>query len=158
MILVNHGSNPWPLFTCHCRLMVRTKAFQAFNRGSTPRSGTLTANDPDYQRKYHKKHYTKNKQKYLDNASKRRKVLRLEVQKIKDVPCLDCGVKYPYWVMHFDHRNNDRNGNACVSRLISSTQRTKLYEEIDKCDIVCANCHADRTYKRMQATVIQGLE
>ena len=58
--------------------------------------------------------------------------------------CKDCGKNYPYYVMHFDHLQ-DKKFNI-GSR--TSMNIDKLILEINKCEIVCANCHAERTYKR----------
>lgn len=65
------------------------------------------------------------------------------MQKAKNVPCADCGKSYPYYVMDFDHVRGTK-----VLR-ISAMQDRKLEvleEEIAKCDVVCANCHRERTY------------
>lgn len=55
--------------------------------------------------------------------------------------------KHPVWRMQFDHRNGDEKV-ACVSELISMGTLNKLLAEIAKCDVVCANCHCDRTHRR----------
>ncbi len=34
-----------------------------------------------------------------------REETRVIVREAKSVPCADCGVKYPYYVMDFDHRD-----------------------------------------------------
>jgi len=71
------------------------------------------------------------------------------VAKLKaDTPCKDCGRQLPSWVMHFDHRPGEEK--VCeVSRLAKSNISTKqLLDEIAKCDVVCANCHADRTFQQ----------
>ena len=62
----------------------------------------------------------------------------------KDVPCADCGIKYPYYVMQFDHVRgvklfNLGNTNSGIKKVI---------EEIAKCEVVCANCHMERTHVR----------
>jgi len=65
---------------------------------------------------------------------------------VKDVPCMDCGNKYPPCVMDFDHRNpKEKKFN-----IATGTHRSLrlVQEEIDKCDVVCANCHRIRTYGR----------
>jgi hypothetical protein len=59
-------------------------------------------------------------------------------------PCKDCGETYPYYVMHFDHLQ-DKKFNIGSSTNLS---RASLLIEISKCEIVCANCHAERTHKR----------
>ena len=58
-------------------------------------------------------------------------------------PCRDCKKNYPYYVMQFDHLKDKKfhiGGSSKSMKL--------LLEEINKCDIVCANCHAERTYSR----------
>ncbi len=66
------------------------------------------------------------------------------IMDIKDVPCMDCGEKYPSYVMDFDHRDKSEklfNIGQGRCRGIDS-----VHAEIAKCDIVCSNCHRERTY------------
>lgn len=100
------------------------------------------------QREYNKKHYQANKEKYYARS----RALKLEMRRItlelKDMqPCLDCSVAYPYWVMQFDHRPDEiKLVNVSETGKISTVKA--LLEEIAKCDLVCANCHATRTHTR----------
>jgi hypothetical protein len=66
----------------------------------------------------------------------------------KSVPCADCGVQYGYWVMHFDHVRGEKDFTISCHKNRSLSPR-KLEAEIAKCDVVCANCHAERTYYRI---------
>ena len=64
----------------------------------------------------------------------------------KDRACADCGVRYPFYVMDFDHREGQTKlANVTRLRYVSEDA---LRGEIAKCDIVCANCHRERTWKR----------
>ena len=102
------------------------------------------------RRESHKRYYFKNKQLYKDKNSKRKAELISFVISLKQKPCMDCGVKYPHYVMDFDHR--DRNTKLdSINRMINfhSYSKEKILVEIDKCDLVCANCHRQRTYCRV---------
>lgn len=68
------------------------------------------------------------------------------LEQLRDVPCADCGVRFPSYVMQFDHRDASRKSYT-VTRMIGRAGRAKILEEAAKCDIVCANCHRDRTYR-----------
>lgn len=61
-------------------------------------------------------------------------------------PCMDCNNYYPYYVMQFDHVRGDKIDK--INRLIYTSSKSKVIEEIEKCDLVCGNCHAIRTHKR----------
>ena len=104
-----------------------------------------------YMKEYSKKHYEENIERYKARAAASNKKLRLRNRDyIKDIkesnPCMDCGQFYPYYVMHFDHIY-DKNGSVSdLSRASSSLER--IQKEIDNCELVCANCHAERTYSR----------
>lgn len=67
------------------------------------------------------------------------------IREAKNVPCHDCGERYHYCVMDFDHREGEPKLFA-VSR--GSSSRETLIAEIAKCDVVCANCHRVRTWTR----------
>ena len=96
-----------------------------------------------------KKHYENNKQYYIDKRKRRNDTLINIIRKLKDKPCVDCGIKYPYYVMDFDHRE----GNVKIADITRLSNRgfsiEKILEEIKKCDLVCSNCHRERTHKRL---------
>lgn len=76
-----------------------------------------------------------------------KKAKRLYVAKVKDRPCMDCGAKYPFYVMDMDHREGEKKVMGIAAMLTRSWEVIKA--ELEKCDVVCANCHRIRTYKRM---------
>ena len=104
-----------------------------------------------YMKEYSRKHYEANLERYKFRAAASNKKLRLRnrdyIKNIKESsPCSDCEKFYPYYVMHFDHIY-DKNGSVSdLSRASSSLER--IQKEIDNCELVCANCHAERTYSR----------
>ena len=62
----------------------------------------------------------------------------------KDKPCDDCGKRFPHYVMDLDHVRGKKVGN--VSNLIRRGSRRIIEAEIRKCDVVCADCHRERTH------------
>ena len=72
------------------------------------------------------------------------------IAKLRDVHCLDCGGRFPFYVMQFDHRDPTEK-SFMVSQMISHAGPKTILAEAAKCDIVCANCHRDRTYRRRVA-------
>jgi hypothetical protein len=57
---------------------------------------------------------------------------------------MDCKKKYPPYVMDFDHRDRSEKAFEVGRGLYVSIKR--LLIEIAKCDVVCANCHRERTH------------
>jgi hypothetical protein len=91
-------------------------------------------------------HYQKRKQLYLDRNARAYARHRELIRQHKSKPCDDCGVQYPYYVMDFDHREGEHK-----EFILSNNQRTPpkaILLEIKKCDVVCANCHRERTHQR----------
>ena len=81
------------------------------------------------------------------NNEKRYKIRREWMNRQKCSPCKDCHIQYSPWVMHFDHRNPEEkkfNVSQMIKRPLDLIQK-----EINKCDVVCANCHAERTHKQL---------
>jgi len=56
--------------------------------------------------------------------------------------------------MDFDHREPGSKRHT-VSRMIGRAGTATILAEIAKCDIVCANCHRDRTFRRREAALIE---
>ena len=66
------------------------------------------------------------------------------IRKAKDIPCTDCGIKYPYYVMQFDHLDPNMKSFGLGGGQVRSLAQIK--REIAKCEVVCANCHMERTH------------
>lgn len=104
-----------------------------------------------YQKKYAAQWYKDNKEITLKRSRKSTKANRERNQKfVREIkesnPCKDCGIKYPHYVMDFDHLDNKLD---CVANMVgSSLSLETIQKEIDKCDLVCSNCHRTRTWKR----------
>lgn len=61
-------------------------------------------------------------------------------------PCTDCG-EDDLIVLEFDHCRGEKLYE--VHRLLKDTTGLKrLQKEVEKCDVVCRNCHVRRTAKR----------
>lgn len=56
-------------------------------------------------------------------------------------PCLDCGGKFAPCQMDFDHTHNKYSN---IARLVASPS-DRVLGELEKCHLVCANCHRVRT-------------
>ena len=62
-------------------------------------------------------------------------------------PCNDCGNFYPYFIMEYDHLDESTKKDA-VSSLVKNASFKEVEEEIAKCELVCSNCHKQRTWFR----------
>lgn len=109
---------------------------------------------PANRREYARAHYEANKEVYLARArasnAKKLKRYREIVRKAKSAPCADCNISYPYYVMQFDHIGPEKNFNVgdCFAWKFSEK---RLLAEMALCEVVCANCHMERTHQRRVA-------
>lgn len=91
--------------------------------------------------------YANNSDKYKNRAKKARGKMREFIISQKDKPCLDCNVKYPHYIMDFDHTDSNKTFNIGTWR---NQSKQEVIDEIAKCELVCANCHRERTHKRIK--------
>lgn len=73
---------------------------------------------------------------------------RLYIMLVKNNPCCDCGNKYHYSQMQLDHKPEFEKHFMFGSGRNTDKTIEDYKEEIKKCDLVCANCHAKRTFLR----------
>ncbi len=90
-----------------------------------------------------------NRQRYIEQARVRKQRLALErttylIQFFRDHPCVECGEQDPV-VLEFDHL---RDKAFAIGPKLSSRNWQSILNEIEKCDVVCANCHRRRTARR----------
>lgn len=64
------------------------------------------------------------------------------VQQVKlDRGCKDCGYNTHFAALHFHHVRGQK-----VSNISKMRGRAAIKAEIDKCDVLCANCHSIHTF------------
>jgi hypothetical protein len=93
---------------------------------------------------------TGQKPKAVYNVDNKRKK-RIMIKAFKNVPCQDCGKTYPYYVMDFDHKDPLQK-KFTIATAADRRGLEDLLDEIQKCDVVCANCHRERTHKQQSQT------
>ncbi|WP_436529112.1 hypothetical protein [Actinoplanes sp. HUAS TT8] len=104
--------------------------------------------DPEKQREAKRRWYQENRELYLARNARRRRERVDLLRTMKSVPCMDCGVEYPYFVMDFDHREGEKKEFALAHGTRSVVGLERFMAEAEKCDVVCANCHRFRTAQR----------
>lgn len=102
-------------------------------------------------RVYRAQYYRDNKVKESKRAVTRNKKYRDEKRKklreyLESHSCVDCG-ESDIVVLQFDHIDPSTKRNN-VGTLLSSHSWEVVKQEIDKCEVRCANCHIKRTAKQ----------
>lgn len=93
-------------------------------------------------------HYEANTQYYVDKAKARRVEIQAMIREAKNRPCTDCKIPYPSWVMTFDHLPGKKKRFELSSMKALCASKQAVLDEIAKCEVVCFNCHAERTHSR----------
>ncbi len=112
--------------------------------------GTRLAMCKNCQNVYVRAHYQRNRSKYIQKARTRNKEqIKINYEYIvaylRDHPCADCG-ESDIVVLEFDHQRDKVADVSVLAR--DGYSLDKIKREIDKCEVVCANCHRRRTAKQ----------
>lgn len=104
----------------------------------------------DCHRKKQKKHYNRNKDAYVQKAKRSKEKYRLWYQEYKETLCCEtCGEDHPA-TLDFHHENEDKEFNVSEAAA-QGMAKEKLMKEIDKCVVLCANCHRKYHYASVSA-------
>lgn len=131
-----------------CYKCKKELSFESFSKNKSKADGLNTACKQCMKLYYDNYYRTVPKEKnriYLRNKDRKRSI-RNFLSDTKNVPCMDCGVSYPPYVMDFDHRDRSKKSFTIARAVNGQKSRDALIEEIAKCDIVCSNCHRIRTH------------
>lgn len=130
-----------------CRECGEEKNFSYFNKKGSGYQPYCRPCDNKKSRERYKANANSHKQKVLDRNRKNKEKLKKEIRDYKESKsCADCGVLYPWYVMDFDHISGTKVDN--ISKLVSNLSTAKLRIELKKCELVCSNCHRERTFNR----------
>jgi hypothetical protein len=129
--------------TRHCRRCGLDKPVAEFHRHR--RDGYQAWCKP-CRREYAARHYQKNKSRRQAQNNSRQIAFRAWYTSLKaGKPCADCGREFHPAAMHWDHLPGQKK-KAALGVLVRHGSRKLVLEEIAKCELVCANCHAIRTF------------
>jgi hypothetical protein len=96
-----------------------------------------------------REHYLANRPRYIEQARIQKQALQLErttylLTYFETHPCVDCGERDPV-VLEFDHL---RDKSFAIGPALSRRSWQAILDEMEKCEVVCANCHRRRTARR----------
>ena len=105
----------------------------------------------EYDREYYQK--SENKKRHDKRTKENQRKFLEWYHKLKNAPCTDCQTIFHPTAMQWDHLPEfEKTGN--VATIVRRGNKKAVLEEIKKCELVCANCHAIRTYNRKQTPVV----
>ncbi len=97
-----------------------------------------------YHRDRKREWYARNRDEQNARMREKARATKAELVAMKGGSCVDCGFAGDPVCFHFDHRDPwEKEGR--VQDFTQKGNRTALLVELEKCDLVCANCHAIRT-------------
>ena len=84
----------------------------------------------------------------LERGRMKARLAKLEFESFKrTLSCQNCGVNHPA-CLEFHHRDRSEKTNAVSNLVRRYAQPEQLKREIEKCDVLCANCHAKLHWKQ----------
>lgn len=93
-------------------------------------------------------YYADNREAHCRVASDRKKRVidenRQRILAVLERGCMDCPVT-DVRVLEFDHRDPTTKARGVSQMLSAGCSWPTIAKEIEKCDVVCANCHKIRT-------------
>lgn len=87
-----------------------------------------------------KNHYAKNPDYYKNKKQRLKKKIRQAVADFKSRSQCECGEDNPACLV-FHHKDPSTKKFQIGSNMTSCTSLKRLMEEINKCEVLCANCH-----------------
>ena len=115
------------------------------------------AKDREYHRNWMRVDYAENPEKYRDRShgnyhnskgrittTKKERCFRNKIICVEYLGsiCVDCGDSLHPSKMQFHHREPSEKEYGISSKLSNGWSLDRLKPELDKCDLLCSNCHA----------------
>lgn len=116
----------------------------------------------EHRKSYSAEHYKKYGDIYRQRAKIRRELIRRDLQQtyleyMSDKACVNCG-ESDIRVLEFDHINSYEKKFGIARGISNGMKWSVISEEINKCQILCANCHKIRTAKQLGWFKAMGIE
>ena len=131
------------------------KNFDLFPARKASKDGRASWCRACYKAHWDNRYYEKHRHYRDSHNASRNKIREQNARKVfeylKQHSCIKCGETDPI-VLEFDHREGAEKVEN-ISNLILNSSWKQIESEIEKCDVLCANCHrrksaAQFNYKR----------
>ena len=100
----------------------------------------MVTKNKELRRKQNQRYYQKNKEKYSEYRRQKRREIKEFVNKAKSGGCEKCEENHPA-CLEFHHRDPSKKEFALHEAHTRMWSLKRLQKEMDKCDVLCANCH-----------------
>lgn len=98
------------------------------------------------QRKYKLDYYYKNKQKSKDKVMERKAELIKWLHNLKtNLKCEECSESHVA-TLQFHHVDPDKKTFTICQLIHDGYSKERILEEMQKCQVLCANCHSKKHY------------
>jgi hypothetical protein len=135
-----------------CTRCDKTKSAEKFEKRRGKRGPWCKTCRSDYARLIYQRHKVKTRKRI---HARNRRIMRENRRRVAEqkhmAACLDCGEKHPHWKMQFDHLDPKLKLLEISLMVSHAFSWERIQQEMLLCELVCANCHADRTFKRAVA-------
>jgi hypothetical protein len=103
--------------------------------------------DPSRKREYRREWYHNNKASELIHVKRRKDSIKKWLENYKsNLVCSKCGENHPATI-DFHHKKGYMKERAISQLVYDGYSINKIKEELNKCEILCANCHRKLHYK-----------
>lgn len=100
-------------------------------------------------REYNKKRYLENKEYYILKSKEQKRKNKLEFQEYKKtLSCEICGENHPA-TLDFHHKDKSEKKMIVSDAVGRGYSKKNIKSEIEKCIVLCANCHRKIHYDEM---------
>ena len=97
--------------------------------------------DPKKQKAAQHQHYLDNLDDYRNRTKKRRIVHKQRAIEYLGGKCIRCGYNRNWAALDLHHTNGD-DKDLCISNIMHFSW-VKILKELEKCILLCANCHRE---------------
>ena len=106
----------------------------------------------EHQQRYSQTWYRQHKEEVIARRKKRQLEIRYWFMRYKSsLCCMDCGISHPA-ILQFHHRNRPEKSFNISDVVRRANSVKQITNEIEKCNVLCVNCHAKLHWKETHKT------
>lgn len=139
---------PYGLLIKKCSRCKQLKPYSLFCKNKCKKDGFSTY-CRECNKSYHQNHYDKHRSEYVLKHKNRRLLIREWFIELKSkLKCSVCAENHPA-TLDFHHIDNTLKFKGLCEMVAETYSKEVILKEIEKCVVLCANCHRKHHWKEM---------